>query len=350
MSSREVLRIVIAGEHAPARAALGLHLRSDAHELVDASLETAHAEIQRQAPEILLLLLPDAGGLELLRTLRAADGSGRMYVIAVTAEHQPARMVTSAIAAGSHDVLCAPYTVEQLLACVDVRRRLGRWLATRPREVAPGDPAHPKVEELRAWHYLGDVIADDLETMLGRPLRITPGWPAFTDSLQLATITMTMATEQLELCVSIVADTATRQWLGASLLGDAAASDEALDDVMREMANLAGGALKRAARAEGPVLSTGIPVDRRSLPRRESGARCWTIPIDADTQLAVIGEVRHRANRRIPARGLIEGMVVVADVHNGLGTLLLPSGTRLTVTTAERLSALLDTALVEVSG
>ncbi len=346
----DILRVLIVGDDTARRAEVARHLDADEYVLIDASLESAQAEVQRQPPEILLILVPDGGGLDLLRALRAADASGRMYVIAVTSAHHPARMVSSAVAAGSHDVLCAPYAPQELRARVDVRRRLARWIAGRPRDVPAVEPVRPKVDDLRAWHYLGDVVADDLETMLGLPLCVTQGWPTFTATTQHATITMTMATDQLELCISIVADAAARQWLGATLLGDAAASEEALDDVMRELANLAGGALKRAARAEGPILSTGIPVDGRSLPRRESGARCWTLPVDAQTQLAVIGEIRHRANRRIPARGLVEGMVVVADVHNPMGILLLPSGTRLTTTTAERLSDLLDTTLVEVCG
>jgi hypothetical protein len=65
--------------------------------------------------------------------------------------------------------------------------------------------------------------------------------------------------------------------------------------------------------------------------------------------IAIIGEVKRRVNRRVEARRLIEGMVVVTDVRNGGGVLLLPSGTRLTSTTAERLSNLLDHTLIDVA-
>jgi CheY-like chemotaxis protein len=344
------MRILVVGEDAEARGRLHHSLQSNEREVIEATVDGAEAEIQRQEPDVLLLLLPDVGSPELLRTLCAAGTSGGMYVIGVTAEHQPARTISSAVAAGSHDVLCAPYTTQELRACVDVQRRLRRWMSTRLRVLGKVEPQKSKVDDLRAWHYLGDVIADDLETMLGRSLVIEEDWPTFTDSIQLATISMTLASEQLELCISIVADTTTRRWLGETLLGDAAAADESIDDVMREMANVAGGALKRAALIEGPVLTTGIPVDGRSLPVRESGARCWTMPLDGGASVAVIGEIRRRANRRIPARRLCEGMVVVADVRNQVGTLLVPSGTRLTLTTAERLSNLLDSALIEISG
>jgi hypothetical protein len=42
-------------------------------------------------------------------------------------------------------------------------------------------------------------------------------------------------------------------------------------------------------------------------------------------------------------------MVLVTDVRNAAGVVLLPGGTRLTSTTAEKLRRLLDTTVVEVS-
>lgn len=310
--------------------------------------EHIEAEIRRQPPDVLVIDLPGSGGPDLVRRLRAADPSGLMYVISVVGEHLPARASTSALASGSHDVLCAPYTTQELCARIDVHRRLRGWVTSK------GTPAlkPPRTElvELRAWDFLGDVIADDLEAMFGRPLEIDQRWLPDSESLQLATIAMSLAAEQLELCISIVADTGSRTWLGQALLGDPAAPDDALDDVMREMANVAGGALKRAALIEGPVLSTGIPVDGRSLPGRESGARCWTIRLENENMVGVIGEVRRRAIRRIPAVRLREGMIIVTDVRSRAGALLLASGTRLTSTSAERLSALLDDGtLVDVT-
>jgi len=343
------MRILMVGEQDEARQRLSRSLQSERRVVVDATPENGAAEIRRQPPDVLLVLLPDSGGPDLIRALCTADQVGGMYVIAVTAEHHPARLVSSVLAAGSHDVLCAPFTDQELCACVDVHHRLSRWISTRIRIESKPKPPRAVLTDLRAWQYLGDVIADDLETMIGRSLVIEERWPTFTEGTQSAAISMTLPAEQLELCISIVANVTTRRWLGENLLGDPAATDETLDDVMREMANIAGGALKRAALVEGPVLTTGIPVDSRSLPRRESGARCWTIPLDGAASIAVIGEVRRRANCRIPARRLIEGMVVVSDVRNNAGLLLLTSGTRLTSTTAQRLSNILDSMMIEVS-
>ncbi len=340
------MRVVVASGDDERRARLVHMLTSDQRCAIGIDHEGLEAEIHREVPEILVVDVPSAGGPDLIRRACVADQSRAMYVISVVGEHLPPRTSISVVAAGSHNVLRAPFTAADLCVQVDVHRRLRGWLAGRTPAVKPTSPG---LIELRAWDYLGDIIGDDLEAMLGRPLEIAARWLPMTDSTQHATIAMSLPTDQVELCVSIVADTQTRTWLGQALLGDPDAPDDALDDVMRELANVAGGALKRAALVEGPVLSTGIPVDGRSLPRRDSGARCWSIPLEGDAAIGVIGEVRRRANRRIPARRLCEGMIVVGDVCNGSGILLLPAGTRLTSTTAERLSGLLDYTLVEVT-
>jgi len=344
------MRILVVGDNAKARLLTRLQLL-DQSSVIDLDTAMADEEIARQPPQVLVYLFPEIGGPERLRTLCAADKTGCMYVISVTGASHPPRTISSAFAAGSHDVLSAPYCGQELRARVDVRKRLRRWMSTRIRlERRPTAPPLPSIlDDLRAWQHLDDVIADDFESMLGRALTIEERWPLFGETIQLATISMTLAAERLELCISIVADNATRKWLGECLLGDPQAPEESLDDILRELANVAGGALKRAALVEGPVFSTGIPVDGRSLPQRDSGARCWTIPINETASLSVIAEVRRRSNRQIPARRLSEGMIVVNDIRNLGGMLLLPSGTRLTSTTAQRLSELLGMAMIEVS-
>ena len=82
---------------------------------------------------------------------------------------------------------------------------------------------------------------------------------------------------------------------------------------MREIANVAGGALKRAALIEGPVLSTGIPVDGRSLPGRRRAVRDAGRSGSTTDRHRRDRRERQRANRRIPAKRLIEGMIVVTD-------------------------------------
>jgi hypothetical protein len=200
---------------------------------------------------------------------------------------------------------------------------------------------------LRAWRHLDTVVADDLEGMLCQTVKITEKHLPAMSSIQLATIPMTLPSEQLDLCISITADVSARKWLGVTLLGDDAATNDVVQDIMRELANTVGGAFKRAALLERTTVSTGIPIDSDPAPCGP-GARYWEIEAEGGGVFGLVADVRARPNRRVPARRLAEGMVVVKDVCNGSGVLLLPSGTRLTSTTAERLSRLLDQALIDV--
>ncbi|HEV7554870.1 MAG TPA: hypothetical protein VGO00_05395 [Kofleriaceae bacterium] len=342
------MRVLIVGEPQPARERLARLVGAAHRDVTIADLETCERGIAHRPPDVLLVVLPQTGSGDLVRSLIAADRAGGMYVISVTNEQHPSRVIASAFAAGSHDVLCAPYSDAELYGRIDVMRRLRGWSTARARI----DPQPPPlaVRDSRAWHYLGDIVADDFEAMFGRPLCLDESWPTFTTSSRVATIALTLAAEQLDLRVSVIADEVARQWLGSHLLGDANASAESIDDAMRELANVAGGALKRAALVEGPILSAGIPVNGQTVPERGKDARCWTISLAPGISLAIVGDINRRPNRRLAARRLIEGMVVTADIVNTGGVLLLLAGTRLTETTVQRLGNLLGTKTVEISG
>jgi hypothetical protein len=152
---------------------------------------------------------------------------------------------------------------------------------------------------------------------------------------------MSLAGDQIELRVSIVVDEAALQWIKTTLLCDPEASTAAADDALRELANTAGGALKRAALSENVSLTTGIPITEPVTPPSAAHA-CWTLALDGvGCRLAVIGEVRKRSNERVASSKLAEGMVLAHDVRTEAGILLAPAGTRLTVTTAAKLAKVL---------
>jgi hypothetical protein len=162
---------------------------------------------------------------------------------------------------------------------------------------------------------------------------------------------MSLPSERVEFHVSIVADQRSRRWLGENLLGDANAPEAALDDVLREMANTAGGALKRTALTENIVLTTGIPVTG-SLARPTTAATpSWIVVLgEGAASIAIVGEVHTTQPVRIAAAKLNEGMVVTRDLRNAAGAVLLPAGTRLTSSMAERLvKSLGEGFIVEVA-
>jgi hypothetical protein len=198
------------------------------------------------------------------------------------------------------------------------------------------------VAALQAWKALGALTATDFSQVLGQSFRVQSGWPAqFTSELHSATIPMSLAGDQLEVRLSVVVDSTMLEWVKETLLGDPTATTEATDDVLRELANTAGGALKRAALGENVTLTTGIPSSDTAVRPSDTHA-CWTLTLDGGRAcLAVVGEIRTRENQRVAASTLTEGMVLACDVRNEGGMLLVPAGARLTSTTAAKLAGLL---------
>jgi CheY-like chemotaxis protein len=341
------MRIVVAKTDVVCELAIGV-LRDRGHTIDVLPHDGAITAIRGRSPEVILVWIPESDGVALVRELAAADVAKTAFVVGVLPSGAPDRSISSALAAGCHDVVRAPCSNEELVARVEVLERLRGWQGVQQTTAV----AKPRVDTARAWAFLGDVVADDLEMMVGRPLRVARGGVAPT-AVRSASIPMVFARDHLELAISLAADEPTCRWLGENLLGDATLGPEALDDVLREMANVAGGAMKRAMLPEGVVLSIGIPVggDARAAQAlgRTPSARRWRICLDDGISLLLVAEERVRPNQRVPARRLIEGMVLVADVHNAAGVLLLPGGTRLTSTTADKLARLLDTNVVEVS-
>jgi len=306
--------------------------------------EGAVTHIRVRPPDVLLVCLPMEPVL--LRALCAADAGHAAYIIALIPDDHIARSVPSAIAAGCHDVLKAPFTDEELWTRVEVLERLRGW----NRFANPNTSAKHTYEEARGWRFLGDVVADDIESMLCQRVRVTPHGACSDHAVRMASIPMVLSADHLELFIAVRATREGCAQLGENLLGDPDPAPEMIDDVLREMANAAGGAVKRALLPEGIVLTTGLPIggDADPVPSTTT-ARAWDLDAEGGATLTIVADVRPRRNFVVPTRTLCEGMVIVDDLRNAAGVLLLPGGTRLTATTAERLRRILSVAHVEIS-
>ena len=134
--------------------------------------------------------------------------------------------------------------------------------------------------------------------------------------------------------------------LGEACLGDATASEEAMRDLLRELANTASGAFVRAAAEEGISLTCGLPVDLAAgaLGASPQGSRQQFVIAPRDNGLRVVFEVGilAKALRRLCVTQLKEGMVLARDLHAETGVMLVPAGTRLTSTQIARLGGILS--------
>jgi hypothetical protein len=137
--------------------------------------------------------------------------------------------------------------------------------------------------------------------------------------------------------------------LSASLLGDADAGDAAVTDMLRELANTAGGAFKRTAMPENAVVTTGLPTDHVLIAAPGATTRTWELTSADGLCIGIVAEMLALANVQVQAAELREGMVLAGDVHNRAGMLVVPGGTRLTATSAERVASILGATLEDVA-
>jgi CheY-like chemotaxis protein len=298
----------------------------------------ALAAVARDAPQTVVFSWTI--GADFARVVRATDTSGKAYLLALLDPAGARQGIQPALAAGVHDVLIRPFAAAELLARLQKSSRVGSG-------------ARVDLRRLAIWQRLGSLVAANLSEMTGEVVNATPGWPSdLGQPLRCATVPMSLAREGAELMVSVVADPAAGAWLGGALLGDAAAGDAAMNDVLRELASNAGGALKRAALHERITMTIGLPVNVASV--RSSGDNTTAFGLVAsgreNATLAVVAEIERRESRQVRALELREGMVVVHDIRSTRGALLVTAGSRLTRTTAERLRELLGAAfMVEIA-
>jgi len=337
------MRVLLLNDRRAERDAMVRALPQDTYRVEAVADETAAlAAIAREAPQVVVFSVPPKGGQDLTRRLRGGANAAEAYLLAVVEATPANKELSNLITAGVHDFMRRPFADVELLERVKAPERLLRWSRSVSKPCAFDFSAALDVGSLRSWRNLGSLVAEDLGEMAGQAFAVTPGWPTHHPADALcASIPMSLAGDQLELRLSLVADAGALAWLRATLLGDPAASDDAARDALRELANTAGGALKRAALAEGITLTTGIPRDDTAS-RFPGKHLCWSLKLEAGAGcLAVVGEIRNRSNERISAAQLAEGMILAHDIRSEGGVLIVPAGSRLTATSANRLAAML---------
>lgn len=304
---------------------------------VAASRGAALQILERESPELVVMAW-SAAAVDVIRRIRQCDDGRHTYILCMI-DRPDAASIPAMFTAGADDFMRPPILKEELLARAAAPQRIGRWRGLGA-AAALDLAANVDLRKLAAFRELGRFVAADLSELLGS-LELTESW-LVTGELRGASIPMSIASEEAELRVSIVVETSEVSELSMLLVGDDKPSAEVIADMLREVANTAGGAVKRAASAEGIVVTTGLPVSASSGPTRNEMTRCWTAKIaGANARIGIIGELHKRTNQRVPVNGLQEGMVLSHDLRNEAGALLMPTGTRLTSTTITRMMSML---------
>lgn len=154
-----------------------------------------------------------------------------------------------------------------------------------------------------------------------------------------ATILLLDAVNELEIRIAIASDVPSTKALAIHLFGEEGA--DLATDVMTELANILMGTLKTSFAPEGMTFTGGlpeiVPVETVFQPPVAYKAQEAVLLQIADARLVLHLGLRSRANVTLTAGGLREGMVVVKDVFNPRGMLLIRAQSRLSENMIQRL-------------
>ena len=121
------MKILIADDDVTSRLILAGVLRKDGHEVVETvdGLQAWDAMKGSDAPKLAILdwVMPGLAGVDVCRKARTIESSQPPYIILLTSLDQKADIVTG-LEAGADDYLAKPFHPGELLARVDVGRRL----------------------------------------------------------------------------------------------------------------------------------------------------------------------------------------------------------------------------------
>jgi DNA-binding response OmpR family regulator len=347
------MRILVVHEQRAAREELSKALQQKDHAVEPcADAKAALAAFARARAHVVVLSAPGPLAAEFAKKLRMAQGAEYAYLLVLLDRTMPGE-VTMLFAAGVDDFLRRPVSHEELVARVEAPIRLRRLAPMLLRSTSFDFMEATPFESRRSYVEAGTTVASSLSEMLGiLTLTEKKGPVGEAGGRFAATIPMSLPNEGLELRMTIVADDPAIPTIATILFGTSDGIDDAaLRDSMRELANTAGGALKRSLLEEQLVVAMGLPVDCTKPAPPGPSNRWWVAGLpEGAGSLFLCCELIERKNQRVPAAALREGMVVVTDLRSSAGALLVAGGTRITSTSAERIGrALGDRFLVEVA-
>jgi DNA-binding response OmpR family regulator len=314
------VKVLIAASDLVARKRMAAWITAAGHAVTEAENTAGACGLLDRQPEIVVVdwLLPGGGGAAMIKHLRAVGITHRHYVIVMCVHPQP-QDITAIFGAGAEDFVLAKVSREELLARIDGLTRARAW-ATRGK---PLDLATVfDLETLQVWRGLDAIVTAEVGEMLGTHFNCEA--PRDAKIRWAGTVPLSLSAEQLELRIGVGLELSASDVFTKEVLGGDTTSD-ALSDALREIANVAGGAIKRAALGEGVAITIGLPSNESIF--SAPNARRWSVTNAAGLRVTFAAVAVACQHRPVTRSALREGMVIATD---------------LTVTTAEHLSRLLD--------
>ena len=343
------MRVLVVDGSSQDRDLASRYLQSAGHTaLVAADAKSGLAAFERDRPEIVVVdsLIQGMPAVQFIERVRQSESEEtRAYVVMVSSRAGVGEL-TQAIGAGADDYMRKPLQRDELVIRVGALERIQGWAAKV--FAPPSSPSNSatRIPRLTAWQRVDRSITRDIGELLGQKLEVRSSTGALSPSVIGAQIPLSLASEHTEVRLTVSVDAASVPRLCDLCLGDASAAEDALRDVLRELANTAGGAFMRAAAQEEVCLTSGLPTDLGADSftdaSKASHQKFVVTTEDATLHITFELEILAKALRRVNVGQLTEGMVVARDLHTETGALLVPAGTRLTSSQIERMSRLVS--------
>jgi DNA-binding response OmpR family regulator len=345
------MRVLIVSESSRDLDAMARNLVERAHTVETASTAAAAVRlIDSGTSEVLILdwATSKPSTVDLIQRVRSAEGARHVYTIVVMG--QPgAASVSAAFAAGADDLLRRPFLREELVARVGAIERIRRWAA---KVLGEAEELSVKLSRLQLGKTAHLAIAQDLGSLFQRPLENRPTANLVGRHMVAVEIPLSLVEEEIECRLQIGVDAASLDEAASLLLGTDTVSAEAVADGLRELANVAGGALVGAAEADGISVTLGLPENAPAdfewakLPGTAQELTLGIVGTGIELTIRIL--VSSRELRSLLPKQLRPGMVVARSIGNGEGAVLLPAGICLTEASVERLAAVLNAGSVVV--
>ena len=333
------MKVILAHSDASTRRRFAQWLTSAHHVVFEAGNAAAACSLVSQGADVVVSDWHlSGGGASFAKYVRSLDGQHRHYLV-VTCGRAASHDIAAALAAGADDfAIASSVTQAEMLARVDgyKRVRASPAIGAGLNKTVEFGPLFD-LEKVRAWREVDEIVASELGEQLGAPLQpvVGPSNPvAYSGAISLS-----LTNEKVELQLGIGIERDMIAPFGAAVL-DGDTSEETLADALRELANVAGGAVKRGAVNEGVSFTIGLPSN--AMVCDAPNARSWCVTTSSGLRLRITAIAWASEPRSVRRVDLCEGMILASDVRNAAGMLLVTAGTHLTSTTVNGLDRTLD--------
>ncbi|NUO53422.1 MAG: response regulator [Polyangiaceae bacterium] len=330
------MKLLVVSQDALAIRVLSTTLAGGVHAIELArDADTALLKLADHRPDCVIAdwFLNGIDGVELTRRIRALSGPSIPVVVLSELADTAAR--AHVLRAGAERFLVKPLYAQQVLGAVQALSESVNADAV----TAALDVLQQRLMKHAIWTSHDQLVAECLQGCTGMPFRKSNSpYPiaAASDGVS-ASLGMVDAATRTEVHYAIRVDRPSGAALAKTILG-ASADDDALVDLLGELCNNILGQSKTILSADGFQFALAVPGAEkpRALPQDVAATKSTVLKWGNATMLVSIG-VRVTQAMLVRARKLSEHMVLMEDAKTPEGALLVPSGTRLTAVTAERL-------------